>query len=131
MNITVFLVFYIAQIFLSFPTFWRTCERLNFERFAVYFAHHVLDVFLFWSPFFLITRREHIAHLIALIAVSVHWVTNNNNCIATEYMNRLCGYKNDQWLDSLKNIFDFRKYTEYFLFIWLGLLGLADIYYIL
>ena len=63
--------------------------------------------------------------------VALHWITNDNNCIATEYMNRLCGYKEDQWLDSLKNMFDLRKYSEYFLFIWLGLLAVHDVYHIL
>jgi hypothetical protein len=130
MNIAIYLFLYFGQVIVTFPEFWNTCGRLNFETFLLYFAHHALDVFLFWSWFFLVTRREYIAHLIALLIVSIHWVTNNNNCIATEYMNKLCGYKQDQWLSSFKNMFGLREYTEYFLFIWLGILGIRDIYYI-
>jgi hypothetical protein len=131
MNIAIYLIIYFAQVIVTFPKFWNTCNLLNFETFLLYFAHHALDVFLFWSWFFLVTRREYIAHLIALLIVSIHWVTNNNNCIATEYMNKLCGYKQDQWLSSFKNMFGLREYTEYFLFIWLGILGIRDIYYII
>ena len=131
MNISVFSVIYLAQVIVTFPNFRNTCERLNFERLSLYFIHHILDVFLFWSFLFLTTRKEYIVHLITMVVVALHWITNNNNCIATEYMNKLCGYNQNQWLDSLKNMFDLRKYSEYFLFIWLGLLGVHDIYHIL
>jgi hypothetical protein len=53
---------------------------------------------------------------------------NNNECIATVYMNERCGYPKNEWLPSLKNSFGLRQITEYFQFIWIGILLFYDIY---
>jgi len=130
MNIATFLFIYFLQIFLTFPKFSHTCKALNLVSYGTYFTHHLLDVFLFWAPLFLTTTNEFIIHIIVSIGVIIHWFTYNNRCIATVYMNRLCGYPEDDWLDSLKNMLGLRNISEYFHFIWIGLVLVYDIYMI-
>jgi hypothetical protein len=43
-------------------------------------------------------------------------------------MNRECGYPDDQWLDSIKNMLGLRAINEYFHFIWMFLLAGKDLY---
>ena len=69
----------------------------------VYILHHFLDVYVFWAFLFLTTSSEHIIHLLVILGVGIHWATNNYECIATTYMNTVCGYPRDTWLDSLVN----------------------------
>ena len=96
------------QIFATFPKFKNTCKNPGIQTWLLYFAHHALDVFLFWSVLFLTTRTEFFLHLLAVIIVGIHWFTYDNKCIATVIMNRMCDYPDSEWLDSLKNMFGLR-----------------------
>ncbi len=131
MNIPIFLFFYTLQIFLTFPTFYNTCENKSLYSYFLYFTHHALDVFLFWAIFFLRTKIEYFIHILFVFIVFVHWIFYDNKCISTVWMNRECGYPEEQWLDSLKNMFHFRELNEYFHFIWVGLLLIYDVYKII
>jgi hypothetical protein len=120
MNTLYFILVYFLQLALTAPRVRRTCRQP--QPWLLYFAHHALDVFLFWSPVFLRTRPDYIIHALLVLLVGAHWALNNNRCIMTQWMNRRCGYPEDNWLDSLKNMFGFREYSEWFHFIWLGVL---------
>lgn len=109
------------QLGITYPTFSETCAGRGE---GVYVVHHLLDVFVFWSFLFLTTRLEHLIHLGTILVVILHWLTNNYECIATTYMNELCGYPRDQWLDSMVNRIRPFYYTH---LVWLGLLILYDI----
>jgi hypothetical protein len=109
------------QFAITYPTFSQTCQGPGG---VVYILHHFFDVFVFWSFLFLTTKMEHIVHLYVILGVVLHWITNNYECIATTYMNELCGYPRDQWLDSMVNRIRPFYYTH---IVWLGLLVAYDI----
>jgi len=130
MNWSVFLAIYILQIYLTFPHFQQTCNT-DLTAYSLYFSHHLFDIFLVWSPLFLQTRMEYIIHAIIVIGIMIHWVVYDNKCIWTVLMNRECGFPEEQWLDSLKNMLNLRQYSEYFLFVWLAIVLFYDIYHII
>ncbi len=127
----VFLGVYLLQILVTLPTFYATCASKSAETWLLYFLHHALDVFLFWSFLFLTEPIEFVLHFLLAIAVAVHWFQNNNTCILTVYMNRMCGYDARDWLDSLKNRLGLRAVSENFHFIWIGLLLVQDSFAVL
>ena len=62
--------------------------------FILYF-HHVIYFFFFLTIFFIIYDYKNVSiyflavYLISLTVLLLHWITNNNKCIITEYHNRL------------------------------------------
>ena len=128
MNYLLYGLVYAAQLALTFPNFYRQCTRLSVPSLLLYFAHHLVDVFLFWSFLFLTNRAEFIAHFVLVLIVATHWFMNQNRCVATVTMNRMCGFPEGDWLDSLKNRLGLRHISEYFHFIWIGALMVQDIY---
>jgi hypothetical protein len=117
----------LLQVALTLPRFINTCESKTPYTWTLYFGHHVLDVFLFWSFLFLTTPFEFALHLLILLGVVIHWYTYDNKCIITVLMNRKCGYPENQWLDSLKNMLGLRNLSENFHFIWMAILALQDV----
>lgn len=130
MNIWLFMLFYVLQLSLSVPTFFTTCKQIDLPVLLLYFGHHLTDVFLFWGPLFMTNNYERALHLAFVLGVIVHWFTYNNRCIATVKLNEQCGYDEDQWLDSMLNHVNLRERSEYFQFLWLGVVVAYDIYYL-
>jgi hypothetical protein len=128
MNIASFLFTYALQILVTAPRFLASCTPLGFEAICVYLAHHALDVYIFWGPLFLQTQAEFQTYILITALVGAHWFLNNNQCIATVYMNHLCGYPEADWLDSLKNRLGLRSFSEEFHFYWIGATLLYAIY---
>jgi hypothetical protein len=124
----IFFAIVLLQIALTLRHFLMTCKSKTAYTWSLYFFHHLFDVFLFWSFLFLTTRLEFGLHLVILIGVVIHWFTYDNKCILTVLMNRECGYPENQWLDSLKNMFGLRSIHEYFHFTWMFILAGQDIY---
>lgn len=118
----------LLQYALTLPHFVKTCERKTLYTWFLYIFHHIFDVFLFWSFLFLTSKLEFGLHLLTLLGVVIHWFTYDNKCIITVLMNRECGYDENQWLDSLKNMLGLRNVHEYFHFIWMFALAIQDIY---
>ncbi len=127
MRWVVFAAVLLLQLALTIQRFINTCESKTLYTWFLYFSHHILDVFLFWSFLFLTTKLEFTLHLLILIGVVIHWYTYNNKCIITVLMNRECGYPEEQWLDSLKNMLGLRSFNENFHFIWMFALAAQDI----
>lgn len=131
MNYLLYGLVYAVQIALTFPNFYRRCTHLSVPSLLLYFTHHLVDVFLFWSFLFLTVRSEFIVHFVLVLIVAAHWFMNQNRCVATVAMNRMCGFPEGDWLDSLKNRLGLRHISEYFHFIWVGALMVQDLYRIL
>jgi hypothetical protein len=121
MRLGVYLGLVALQLAITYPHFSQTCQGPGS---AVYIIHHFFDVFVFWSFLFLTTRTEHIVHLCTILGVVIHWLTNNYECIATTYMNELCGFPREQWLDSMVNRIRPFYYTH---IVWLALLVAYDL----
>jgi hypothetical protein len=122
MNWYIFLLILFIQIALTFREFSKTCSNLGLLTLIIYIAHHAYDVYLFWAPLFLQKAKEYAIHAVTSIATGIHWFTYDNKCIATVILNKRCGYNTNEWLPSLKNMLGLRDITEYFQFIWMGLL---------
>ncbi len=123
----IFLFILFLQLTLTLRYFIESCESKSAYTWFLYVFHHILDIFLFWSFLFLTTRLEFGLHLLLLLGVVIHWLTYDNKCIITVLMNRECGYPDEKWLDSLKNMLGLRNITEYFHFVWMFILALQDI----
>ncbi len=117
----IFSAIFLLQIAVTYKNYITTCQNTDW---LLYFFHHILDVFLFWSILFLETSFEYKLHIVLSILVMIHWFTYDNKCIATVIMNRKCGYPEELWLDSLKNK---TGLTGYFHFWWIIALVLFDI----
>lgn len=128
MNWYIFLLVLLIQLTLTINDFINTCKNLGLLTILIYLAHHAYDVYLFWAPLFLQRAKEYLIHAFAAIATGAHWFTYDNKCIATVILNKRCGYKEDEWLPSLKNMLGLREIIEYFQFIWMGLLVFFDFY---
>jgi hypothetical protein len=112
----------VTQLLVTSPSFLNTCRRAaDVDVQLLYFGHHALDVFLFWSFLFLTRRIEWIAHIALAAIVAVHWFSYGNKCISTVWMNQACAYPEEDWLDSLKNRLGLRMTVgENFHFVWIG-----------
>jgi hypothetical protein len=119
------------QILATIRRFISSCKHLSITTWGMFIIHHFLDVFLFWSFLFLTESVEFILHILLVIGVAIHWFSYENRCVATVFLNRLCGFPEDEWMDSLKNMTGLRNVSEYFQFIWLGILVVLDIYYLI
>jgi hypothetical protein len=127
MRVPIFLAVFLLQIAATIGHFVSTCSCLSLPSWTVYLFHHAFDVFVFWSPLFLTKPLDFMIHLAICVITGLHWLTNNNLCFLTVYLNRRCGYPDEEWLDSLKNMLGLRRASEYFHFIWIGLLMAYDI----
>lgn len=116
------------QLALTYPSFSDTCSTANGLGGMLYVSHHILDVYVFWGVLFLTTRREHLVHLLVLCVVALHWLTNNYECILTTYMNEVCGYSRDKWLDSIVNRIRPFYYTH---IVWLLAVASYDMWVLL
>lgn len=128
MRVLLFVAVVVLQIFVTIKEFLNTCLR---PPWLLYITHHAFDVFLFWAPLFLVSKLEYAFHFVYALGVGIHWFMNGNKCVATVEMNKSCGYEEERWLDSLKNMFGIRKHFEYFHFAWIGLLMANDLRVIL
>ncbi len=61
-------------------------------------------MYLFFGPIFATTTIESAIHLFATVIAVAHWLTNNNQCIWTQILNRQCSYPETDSLDSIKNV---------------------------
>ena len=127
MNWGIFITIYLLQIALTAPAFIDDCKRRDITSTTLYLAHHALDVFLFWALLFITRSSEHMIHIILTGIVLIHWWFYNNRCIATVELNRMCGWDEGQWLDSLKNRLGLRQLSEWFHFYWMGGLLIWDL----
>lgn len=116
----VYLVIVLLQLIVTFPRFLQTCEGLDAQRLVIYVGHHISDVYLFWSPLFVTTLPEALFHLMVVILIFIHWISYNNRCIVTVYLNQLCGYPEDVWFDSMLNRSALRNISDYYQFVWIS-----------
>ena len=114
-----------AQLASSAPRFLQTCDDMSIP---LYLIHHALDVFLFWSVLFVTTRTEVLLHLLYAVVTFLHWISYNNRCILTVWMNRRCGYPEDVWLDSIVNRLGLRAWSEWYQIIWVSISIAINLY---
>ena len=60
------------------------CDKFN-GNLLLYF-HHVVDIYIYFGGFLF----NPLYHLIVIIITMIHWITNDNKCRLTEWVNKVC-----------------------------------------
>lgn len=130
MNIFLFFIVYFIQITITYPRFLSTCLSTCtlFPTFLFLF-HSLTDVFLFWGPITFTSLYELYVYSIVAFFTILHWLSYGNKCILTVLLNRICGYPESRWFDSLLNRTSLRTISEYYQIYWI--IGMFIIGYLL
>jgi hypothetical protein len=111
-NIVLFWCLFFLQYILD--RFTTKCDTIKGEIYL--FIHHIMSVYILFGGFLF----NPIYHLIFLIIILLHWITNNNKCLLTELTNKYCGLnKNRKFKDFLYYITKNRNilYILFFIYI--------------
>jgi hypothetical protein len=128
MRIVLFLILYIAQLSVSYKNF---IPCANVHSTIIYLLHHMLDVYIFFGPLFIENTTESLIHIITTLLIIIHWFTNNYECILTTYLNELCGWERNRWLDSITLILQKQSKQYYYHSFHAFLVILFDIFFII
>ena len=83
MNSIFFLIFLATIQFLidlnEFP-----CSSLY--GLSLLYTHHILDIYIYFGGYFL----NPLYHLITINALLIHWVSNDDKCFLTQWVNSVC-----------------------------------------
>ena len=83
------------------------------------FIHHCINAYIFLGGFLFNT----VYHLLFIIIVLIHWITNDNKCYITEITNEYCGYETDKkFQDLLQKLNISRIYENIHWIILIGIL---------
>ncbi len=64
---------------------------------ALLIVHHLVSIYIFIGGFIFNPKY----HLITLMLIIIHWKTNQNRCILTEWTNMYCGHEKDKYFEDL------------------------------
>lgn len=80
--------------------------------FAILFVHHVLNVFV---NFGWLLNDVNLLKLYVMtpVIVALHWATNDNKCIVTQWVNRMCGNPDTEYLHDLLYMVGFKDLKYY------------------
>ena len=78
-----------------------TCNHIDLYKIIIFTLHHLLNTFVFFGFLINETRRDYIIHLLIIISILVHWLTNNYDCVLTIHLNKLCGFNKKLWFQSV------------------------------
>ena len=120
-----FLLYLMIQYIWDRSTDTMECDSNNFEIYL--FSHHILSTYLYLGG----VLYNPLYHMIFLIILVTHWITNNNECVFTVQTNKYCGYpEKKSFKDILSQIGIFKSFTNIH-YIIVGCLLLYDIYKII
>ena len=112
----------------------KTCINNNHVVFYILLLHHFISCFLIagwifnYKPILLL-------HFIIVISTIFYWFFNNNLCDLTVYVNKLCGWNENQPFNDLLNVIGLKKikawneFWHYLLIIIGGFVSLYKIVY--
>ena len=58
----------------------------NIKGNILLYIHHIINVYIYFGAFLF----NPFYHLISLILIVIHWITNDNKCKLTEWKNEIC-----------------------------------------
>lgn len=88
------------------------------------FIHHLIDVYVFLGGILF----NPLYHLIFVILVLIHWITNNNRCQVTIVTNKYCGYPYEYKFQDLIQKFKLQNIHENIHYLILFLIIIFDIF---
>jgi len=69
---------------------YNNCETYNGEVLLI--IHHIMSVYIYLGGFLFNSTY----HLLFILLILFHWITNNNRCELTTQTNKYCGYNKDK-----------------------------------
>lgn len=57
-----------------------------FYGLSLLYIHHVLDIYIYFGGYF----TNPLYHLITIIILLIHWITNDDKCFLTQWVNSVC-----------------------------------------
>ena len=58
----------------------------NIKGHVLLYFHHIIDIYIYFGSFLF----DPLHHLIVISLTVLHWITNDNKCILTEWLNEVC-----------------------------------------
>jgi hypothetical protein len=92
---------------IDISTDYKECYKKNANVYIILFFHTLLCIFSYIGCFYNNKTILKI-YLLCYIILPIHWLTNNNRCVITEYVNKICGFdinRNSDRILQLKNGF--------------------------
>jgi hypothetical protein len=77
----------IIDISTDYSQCYKTCPNI----FIILFLHAIIWIFTHFGCFYN-NKKILILYLLCFIFLPIHWLLNNNRCIVTEYVNKICGF---------------------------------------
>jgi uncharacterized protein (UPF0333 family) len=108
--IIISIFFYIIDVVTMKGHYMECKNRLTTHY--VLFLHHIVNVF---AQFGWLSNNKYIlyTYLLTPIIVMLHWKTNNNECIITEYVNDQCNIKKSTYFRDLWYLLGIKKLKNY------------------
>lgn len=57
-----------------------------FYGLSLLYIHHVLDIYIYFGGYF----TNPLYHLITIVILLIHWITNDDKCFLTQWVNAVC-----------------------------------------
>ena len=89
--------------------------------------HHIVSIYVLLGGILFNSKY----HLIFIIIILIHWLTNNNSCYLTTITNKFCGYNKEKNFEDLIYKLNFRKLNKNIHYYLLIILIFYDIYYLI
>ena len=120
-NFYIFIILFLCQYL--FDRLTNNCESIKGEIYL--FIHHIISIYvivggILFNPLY---------HLILLIIILVHWLTNKDVCIISKITNNYCKFKETPKFRDIFYFADISKKTLYVLLIIVILYDLYKIFY--
>jgi hypothetical protein len=108
--IIVGIVFYLLDIYTASKGHYSKCTDLKNQ--TVLLCHHIANVFLQFG-WLCNTKFMLLLYIMTPVLVVLHWKTNNNRCLFTEYINHSCELSDDTRLRDLWYFVGLKNYKYY------------------
>ena len=119
----------IFTIFVIIEYFWDRltsyCDTSTGEILLI--IHHIMGVYIYLGAFLF----NPLYHLIFIIIILIHWITNNNKCELTVITNKYCGYNKERKFHDLNHKLKLYKLNKNIHYYYLIGLIIYDIIYLI
>ena len=123
MKYIIFFIFLLIQYLWDRST--STCLTLKGEILLI--IHHIIGVYIYLGAFLF----NPLYHLLFIILVLIHWLTNNNKCELTIITNKYCGYDKERKFQDLSHKLQLTKLNKNIHYYYLVGLIVYDIMYLI
>jgi hypothetical protein len=96
----IIILFAIIITSIDVSTDYNECYKTCPNVYMILFLHSIIWIFTYIGCFYK-NKKILILYLSLFIILPIHWLSNNNRCILTEYVNKLCGFDINRKYDRL------------------------------